>query len=1165
MELKGFKSFAEKTTIKFDSQITAVVGPNGSGKSNISDAVRWVLGEQSVKSLRGANMKDVIFTGAKSSMNIAEVKLNFSNEDKKLDIPYDKVAITRRIYRSGENEYKINDKRVRLKDIRELFFDTGVGKEGYSIIGQGRIDEIIMSSPKDRRAIFEEASGISKHKYRRDEASKKLESVNDDLEIIEKELEYKKKDYNLFKTYKENYLKHRDLTEEINKKSFFYLKNKSYDLIKKRDNLKNQIRDLDENIKSLESQNSEIKEKLSPFKKDYNLDKERLENLLASLSSYEKNIEKAHSSLKLNEQKLDYDEKDRARIADVLSSLETNFSKDSKDLEEKEDSLNKIEKSILEIENDLKIKKETRDRLEKEIKNLNDEIFKEKIAYEEVKAKILDYQVFEKSRAIIDEKRKKDLKEKRQRIEKLDQEICELEKEYESLKSAEKILDGEILDLKERTKNLAEAINKANEELERSISSLNNLKLDLKSLLSDYKIEKNLLENNQGYFYPVQDFLKKTKINGLGGFYLDTLANLISVKNGYEEIIDTLIGSGLQNIVTRTKEDTRELINFVNREKLGRLTFLPINSINSFLKERPREPEVIAMAYELVAYDPKLTGIIGHFLGSTVVVKDIDDAISLSKKIKGYRIISLNLDIINTWGSMVAGTNKNKRSSTNLLNRKKKLSDLENSINNLSVKQKDYEKRISEINQDLGTKKNELLDLKQDFEEKDKKKKDLASDIERLRLKIESLSQQRTDLDESGLDYEERESDIDIERLKAEEISLKEDLEGQNTKLAEKSKDFDILKEEIISLTNKLEINKRDKSLLENSLANIKNSLEDIRENKKIQEKLFANLENDLEESKKKAESLEKSIKLYQEEAEKLSQTIADLKDSLSKREGENSKLIEENQKFEEEIKNLDLERVKISYKLDSANENYKNLEDEVSPYITMSLDDLAEKFKADEKISPTKSELIDIQKRINEVGFFTETALEDFDNIDKEVNFIKAQVEDLRNSKADIEKMIVRLEKEMKDEFSKNFAIINENFTKIFKILFMGGDARLILDSEDFLTAGVEIEAKPPSKSLKSISLLSGGEKALTAVALLFAIFEQNPAPFSILDEIDAALDEANIKRYIEYLKGLSDKTQFIMITHRQTTMQLAEKIHGVTIDDEGISKLYSIGFGEN
>lgn len=1123
------------------------------------------MGEQSVKSLRGANMKDVIFTGAKSSMNIAEVSLNFSNEDKKLDLPYEKVAITRRIYRSGENEYKINDKRVRLKDIRELFFDTGIGKEGYSIIGQGRIDEIILSSPKDRRAIFEEASGISKHKYRRDEASKKLESVNDDLEIIEKELEYKKKDYNLFKTYKENYLRHRELTNELNKKSFFYLKNKSYDLIKKRDNLKNQLRDLDQSIKSLESQNIEITEKLSPFTRDYDLDKERLENHLASLYSYEKNIEKAHSSLKLNEQKLDYDEKDRTRIAEVLINLETNLIKESKDLKEKEASLEEIGKSIFETENDLKTKKERRDSLDNQVKTLNDEISKGKIAYEEVKAKILDYQVFEKSRAIIDEKRKKDLEEKRQRIEKLTQEIESLEKEYESLKSAEKILDGEILDLREKIENIAKDINKANEDLNRSNSSLNNLKLDLKSLLSDYKIEKNLLENNQGYFYPVQDFLKKTKISGLGGFYLDTLANLISVKNGYEEIIDTLVGPGLQNIVTRTKEDTRELINFVNRERLGRLTFLPIDSINSFLKEKPREPEVIAMAYELVAYNSKLTGIIGHFLGSTVVVKDIDDAISLSKKIKGYRIISLNLDIINTWGSMVAGTNKNKKSSTSLLNRKKKLVDLENSIKNLSDKQRNFETKILEINQDLGQKKNELLNLKKVFEEKENRKKDLINDSERLRLKIESLNQHKADLDGEGLDYEERESDLDIERLKAEELGLKEDLEDQNNKLDQKSKAYNILKEEIIGLTNKLEINKRDKSLLENSLANIKNTLDDIGENKKIQEKLLNNLENDLEESRKKAESLGKSIKLYLDQAEKLRKTISDLKESLSKREGQNRELIEAKQGLENEIKNLDLERVKTSYKLDSANENYKNLEDEVSPYITMSLDDLAEKFKSDEKISPTKSELIDIQKRINEVGFFTETALEDFDNIDKEVRFIEDQVEDLTNSKADIEKMIIRLEKEMKEEFSKNFALINENFTKIFKILFMGGDARLILDSEDFLTAGVEIEAKPPSKSLKSISLLSGGEKALTAVALLFAIFEQNPAPFSILDEIDAALDEANIKRYIDYLKGLSDKTQFIMITHRQTTMQLAEKIHGVTIDDEGISKLYSIGFEEN
>ena len=446
-----------------------------------------------------------------------------------------------------------------------------------------------------------------------------------------------------------------------------------------------------------------------------------------------------------------------------------------------------------------------------------------------------------------------------------------------------------------------------------------------------------------------------------------------------------------------------------------------------------------------------------------------------------------------------------------------------------------------------------------------KAKKDFTNTIERLKLKIESLSQQRLDLDRDGLDYEERESGVDIDKLKADEEILLNILGQKNKDLEEKSGAFNLIKETLITLTNKLEIAKRDKSLEENSLANLKNNLEDIRANKRIQEKLLAKLEEDLVASKGNAENLDKSIALYKKEAENLKSVIEELQESLKLREGENIKLIEENQKFEDELKNLDIERVKLSYKLDNANENYKNLEDEVGPYITMSLDDLAEKFKEEERINPTKTDLINIQKKINEVGFFTETALEDFDTVDKEVSFIKDQVSDLKNSKADIEKMIVRLEKEMKDEFSKNFAVINENFTKIFKILFMGGDARLILDSEDFLTAGVEIEAKPPSKSLKSISLLSGGEKALTAVALLFAIFEQNPAPFSILDEIDAALDEANIKRYIEYLKGLSDKTQFIMITHRQTTMQLAEKIHGVTIDDEGISKLYSIGFASN
>ncbi len=1110
-------------------------------------------------------MKDVIFTGAKSSMNIAEVTLTFSNEDKKLDLDYDKVAITRRIYRSGENEYKINNKRVRLKDIRELFFDTGVGKEGYSIIGQGRIDEIIMSSPKDRRAIFEEAAGISKHKFRRDEANKKLESVNDDLEIIEKELEYKKKDFNLIKSYKDNFLKHKNLTEEINQKSYFYLKNKSYDLIKRRDRIVFEISEMDENLLNLKAQNKEISEKLSPFKKNYEKEKAKLDRLINEYNSYEKNIEKNESSLKLNDQKLDYDIKDKERIEEVLASLATNLEKESKNLNENDAKNEGLLESINAFEKDLLEKKEKRKELEEEIKVISAELEKEKDLESEIKSKILDYQVFEQSRAIIDEKRKKDLEEKRFRLEKLDQEISSIKSTFSNLSGKKSSIASEVEKLKSEISTMADEINFIRQKLEKDQNTLTNIKLDMKSLLSDYKIEKNLLENNQGYFYPVQDFLKKSKINGLGGFYLDTLANLISVREGYEDIIDNLMGAGLQNIVTKTKEDTRELINFVNREKLGRLTFLPIDSIKSFMKERPHEPEVIAMAYELVGYEESLSGIVGHFLGSTVVVKDIDDAISLSKKIKGYRIISLNLDIINTWGSMVAGTNKNKRTNTNILNRKKKLLDLEKSIQKLNIKKTDFEKSIYESEKILTERKEKLTGFKNDFEEKANSLAKISSELERTSLKLDSLKQNRKDLDGSSLDYEEGQIDLDIDKLKEEEKALSIRIDEKTKLIKEKENLNASLRDDIIGLTNKIEISQRDKSLIQNTLANTRTNIEDIRSNQNIQTKLLRKIKEEIENSNKEKGNLIKSVELFSKEKDGLETEISKLRANIKSKEEENIKLINANEDLEEKIRDLEMKRVKLSYKLDSANENYKNLEDEVSPYISMRLDDLREKYKDSENINPTKADLIDIQKKINEVGFFTDTALEDFDTIDKELKFINEQVNDLRGSKADIEKMIVRLEKEMKDEFSKNFAIINQNFTKIFKILFMGGDARLILDSEDFLTAGVEIEAKPPSKSLKSISLLSGGEKALTAVALLFAIFEQNPAPFSILDEIDAALDESNIKRYIDYLKGLSDKTQFIMITHRQTTMQLAEKIHGVTIDDEGMSKLYSIGFESN
>ncbi len=1110
-------------------------------------------------------MKDVIFTGAKNSMNIAEVTLNFSNEDRKIDLAYDKIAISRRIYRSGENEYKINGKRVRLKDVRELFLDTGVGKEGYSIIGQGRIDEIILSTPKDRRAIFEEASGIAKHKYRRDEAEKKLDSVKDDLEIIEKELSYKEKDYDLYKNYKDAYLTHKDLTDQINQSSYFYFKNKSKDLLARKEKISIDINEYDEKLRSFESSLDEINKNLGPFRKDYENLKANLDQLRAEKTSYEKNIDKGQTSLDLAKQKLDYDNKESLRIREEIKRLDQNYQTLSKELNENQESVKNLVENLEKDNIDLQSIKDKSDACQKEIESLDGIIEKLSKEEESLKTSIIDYEVYEKSRAIIDQKREKDLAYNREKLEELENNLAkkietrdELKEKYESLKESREKLSQELESFSIKIENLKN-------DLEKKQSQLNNLNLDIKTLLSDYRIEKDLINKNQGYFYSVQEFLNKAKSRGLDKYYLDTLANLISVRAGYEEIIDNLIGSGLQNIVTRTKDDTRGLINFVNKEKIGRITFLPMDSIKSFTKERPNQPEVIAMAYELVTCDESLNPIVGHFLGSTVVVENIDTAVALSKKIKGYRIISLNLDIINTWGSMVAGSDKGKKSNINLLNRKKRIKDLEVSINNLSKKKTDLENNIIIMASDLEKGSALYLEKKKSFDEDLLDINDLDQKLARISYEIDSLEEKKTELLNIGHDYDYGENKTDIKKIRSDHEEILSRLEDNKKDLDQKNIEFSQIKDELIRLNNQIEMSKRDRALFENTIAKLENSLFDIENNKKIQTKLLKQLETDNESSKTKNEKLESAIELYKKDLEKTGQKLIYLEEKLAAMEKSNAKLLSDKEKLDKDLNDTRLAKVKLDYKMDGIIEAYKNLEDEIAPFISMSIDDLEGLFGKESSVYIKKSDLIDLQKKINEVGFFTETALEDFDKIEKEVNFIRDQIRDLKNSKSDIEKMIQRLESEMKEEFSKNFEIINQNFSKIFKILFMGGQARLILDSDDFLTAGVEIEAKPPSKALKSISLLSGGEKALTAVALLFAIFEQNPAPFSILDEIDAALDESNIKRYIDYLKDLSDKTQFIMITHRQTTMQLAEKIHGVTIDDEGISKLYSIEFADD
>lgn len=1166
VELKGFKSFANRTKIKFDNQITAVVGPNGSGKSNIADAIKWVLGEQSVKSLRGKKMDDVIFQGAddKKPMNMAEVNLSFNNKDRALSSDYDLVKISRRIFRNGDNEYRLNGKRVRLKDIKELFLDTGIGKEGYSVIGQGRIDEILNSSNQERRNIFEEASGIATHKYRREESLKKLSKVDEDLEIIQREWDYKNKDKNKLEIEAKNFEKYTEIESLLNEKAYLFYANKSKSLNEKNKDLIEQIKILKNNQEEKTREFDKINESLLPIAENIRDLENKYKNLNQRILDNEKNIDKYTNKINLDRQKLSYNKKDLERNNNDFKSYDEKFKNYEISLKNQKDKLENTKNVIKNLEEKNRNLSERKDKSIVLLSSIQKEIERLKKEGEDLNKLIYDYDIDQKTRTILEKQRFENNKIINEKIQELNSDLSNISKDLNELEKEKENLSKDIEEKNTNLEKIKEKIlNEINkkDDLEKAI---NQNKLSCKEEISNYKIQKSLMERNEGYFYSVSDFLKKTKNTEIEKLYINTLANLITVKSGYEEIIENLIGQGLQNIVTWSKKDTREIINFVNKNKLGRITFLPLDSIKQNKKARIEEKEVIAMAYDLVSFDSKLENIINHFLSNTVVVKNIDDAVSLSNKIKGYRIISLNLDLINTWGSMVAGVNKARKSNINILNRNKKINEIKYRINKLRNERNDLLENYNSLNIELEE--NQRLRQKKEDElvKANENLIDIRSIFDKKNYQKQSLIQRIDELKESLKESKEEENFKDIEKIKLKLSNVKKEDEILKEKSIENSKLINDLSNEIFKNKNSIEINTRDLNILENRISEDENSLLNLKQNIEFNQKMKKSLEESLINLEKEISACENKVVDTKEKVREDEKNKIKISMEIDEKKNSNHKLLSLSKNIENELNEYSMKIVKFNYKLEAISKDLKNLEDEIRPFISKSIEDLKENNYENSSKQIKKEELFNLQKKLTQVGFFDENSKEDFEKAYKEFEFLDKQKIDLEKSKKDIEKMIKKLEEDMKDEFIKNFNIIDEKFQRIFKELFMGGKAKLSLDSNDLLDAGIDISACPPGKSTKNISLLSGGEKSLTAVALLFAIFETNPAPFSLLDEIDAAMDESNIKRYIDYLKSLSDKTQFIMITHRQTTMQLAEKIHGVTIGDGGISKIYSIDFDD-
>lgn len=1168
LELYGFKSFAEKSKLIFEKDISAIVGPNGSGKSNISDAIRWVLGEQSAKSLRGTNMHDVIFSGTdtKKQMNMASVSLTLDNRDKTLGIGFDDVNVTRKVYRTGESEYLLNNASVRLKDIRELFLDTGIGKDGYSIIGQGRIDEILSSKSEDRRVIFEEASGIAKFKYKKIESEKKLNKTQESLSALKNELKLKEQEVALLETQANNAKEGIKLTNELEKLELSLLKTNldklENEIIKFKAD-KNFIQEsLDEKKLSCEK----LTQRIAPFNQEIKDLSDKLESLKEDSNNKDKNINTFSAEINILNEKINFSRKNIERLNNDLSQRNEKFnnnkvkiSESTLNLKGKKQLREKIDKDILDLEKSIFNKRDEKSALAKTLKD-------QMLEFSKLKEELNNLTILRNTKEKLDEN---NLLKKEEYSLNLKNIRNELDKNNQLLLKKEE----EIANIDKKLSDNSNQISRLIEEREVSQKLLDdntNLVQELKNTYFKNKSQRDLLysvyKSYEGYYKPIQNLLKaRDKNKDVQDKIFGVLADLIEVDKEYKQAIDVCLGGSLQNIVVKDESDAKYLIEYIKKYNLGRITFLPISKIRGN-KNSIRHELVIDTLNNLIKYHPQIEGIIDHFLSKTLLVKNMDDAIIVSKEIKNFRIVTLDGDVINSWGSMVGG-NINKKETHSLLNRKKELKKLDQTIFEIEVQGKKASQQLDLCKEKMSSILSELNMLDLDNNKYSTLKNTLSADKKELLLRI----------DYSNKSIEEIE--IQIEKMNRELTKVNYDSTNELEKIVldlesdinKKQESVDKLSDYLISSEKKLIKFQAEFESLVKDIKSLEDSIEElsfendtiIKQNKICEEDISASKESETE-AEEKINSLRNKINLYSQKLKdnnkELEATSKALEELMSKSKDDNTNI----QKLKEEISELDKKLFQVDIKIDN---NFNKKSEQIQNYCysyDLNEEELISKLKNFEIVKSSKKEIMIIKNKLSKIGFFNFSSIEQYNLEFENLEFMRKQFDDLIETKEDIQDMIKKLESDMIRIFKESFKKINENFTRVFQILFDGGEAGLLLDGEDVLTAGIEIVAKPPGKKLKNIGLLSGGEKSLTAVALLFSIFEINPAPFCVLDEIDAALDEANIKRYLQYLRRLTDKTQFIIITHRKVTMEMAEILYGVTMEEKGISKVITLALDD-
>ena len=1150
--------------------ITAVIGPNGSGKSNISDSIRWVLGEQSMKSLRGSKTEDIIFAGTQSrkSLGFAEASIVIDNTDGKLPIEYQEVTVTRRIYRNGESGYFINKNACRLKDVLELFMDTGIGKDGYSIIGQGKIDEILSNKSEDRRHIFEEAAGIVKYRSRKAESEKKLEQtklnllrINDILSEIEANIEP-------LKLQSEKAKKFLDLREELKSIEiglFLYnidiYKEKLEDLAKDsnvsqkeaeenkqnvlqglKQNLKLELDELTASIESAQNLGFESSKQIEQINSDINVAKERITNNNANFERYQLDIE----DLKTRISELE-DEK-KARL-EKKTSLSTNKEKFVKELEEKEKNLAEISSKLTTEETEIETKK-------KKVEEYTDLKYQKR---EEINTLEINNENFEK--------RKKAIKDE------ISNTISELDQKR-LLKSEISKTFSEIEKQKNQFQKRLSDINQKREESDKKLkeydNKINNLTMNLRLKESKLKFLVEMEKEKEGYQKSVKALLLEGEKNTFKGLH-GVLANLISVSEEYQTAIEMALGNSLQNLVSETEEDAKKMIDYLRTNNLGRASFLPISSVKGKKVDRLIKNGlngVIGIASDLVKANKKYEDIIINLLGRTVVVDNMDTAIVLARQNSySFRIVTLQGDIISPAGSMTGGSITQK--STSIIGRASQIKDLtqeikkiEQDLDKVSSEKSAYENSISDLLEEVSTLEKTAQEQEIVYATEKQRVISIEESISKLENTLSNLKQEIIDIEKSIADNVSKRISIEesLNKQEVEILQLNEDIKAFAEKNKDTQKYIDDLNFDITNL--KISVSSFDES--SSSIDEIVGRIDlDIANNNKaieIKKTQLQQITDDNFTLKTEINNLEDKINEIKLAVSGASDKVEQLK---KERTSKNEKLV----KTEEEI--LDQFKIIEDLKSQIAKLDVKKskLEIELEQIINKMWEDYeltpsnVTGYEKPSNVASTTKRVKTLRDEIKNLGSINVDSIEEYKQTKERYDFMCEQRLDLENSGNKLRKVIQDMTNTMKDQFEKQFKVINKNFGEVFSELFGGGKAEVKLaNPEDILECGIDIEVQPPGKKLQNMSLLSGGEKAFTAIALLFAILKINPAPFCVLDEIEAALDDVNVYRFAEYLKNFTKHTQFLVITHRKGTMEVADTVYGITMEESGISKLLSI-----